>query len=114
MVPFLATFSPEMFKRIALNCSFWGKLGHTGSVPLVVFDAWIRAALVATANSAEALVLAHDSATSDSPDLVHGSATDAPRRNGVTQPTAGPDPRDLQLASQLAQELLREGSRQDG
>jgi hypothetical protein len=72
-------------------------------------DAWIRAALMAEDDSAQAIVLAHFRANvaaqaSSDPAGANGSSGDKTSGRQVDVY----DPRDVQLASQLTRELLKE------
>ncbi|MGP5603272.1 hypothetical protein [Corynebacterium casei] len=47
MIPFLASIAPEEYEKVSLKVSYWGKEGHSGSVPPEERDGWIKAAIVA-------------------------------------------------------------------
>ncbi|WP_443400748.1 hypothetical protein [Corynebacterium casei] len=49
MIPFLASISPENQEKIAIKVSYWGKEGHSGTVPPEERDAWMKAAITAEA-----------------------------------------------------------------
>lgn len=108
MVPFLECLPRPALRRVALNCSFWGKRGHGGSVPAAVMDAWIRASLLAQGSTAEAVVLAHHVNSSDADSAKDGASAPLNGRRPPKQATVY-EPRDLRIASQLTEELLKKG-----
>lgn len=62
MLPFLSSLPASSLARVALKCSFWGKLGHSGAVPTEEMDAWIRAALSAPDTTPEEITKTYHAA----------------------------------------------------
>lgn len=113
MAPFLESIPPADSKRVVLNCAFWGKTGHSGSVPTDVMDAWLRAALMAQNGTAEAIVLAQHDANAVPGHSAERPQSSADRRRGTVE-MEDYAARDLQLASQLAAHLLTKGTAEHG
>lgn len=59
MAPFVRSLPAASFSRFMLKCSFWGKVGHSGSVPSSEVDAWVRATLSVEDNTAENIANAY-------------------------------------------------------
>ncbi len=55
MLPFLSSLSAKSQENVALKCSFWGKVGHSGALPTEEMDAWIRATLTSPETTPEAI-----------------------------------------------------------
>lgn len=52
MTPFVASLPEESRDRLLVKTSYWGKQGHSNSVPLLEWDTWGRAAAMAPTNTA--------------------------------------------------------------
>lgn len=59
MAPFLASLPNAMRGRVAVKTSYWGKTGHSGVVPELEWDTWVRAALTSPTIQAEDVVTAY-------------------------------------------------------
>lgn len=47
MVPFLASIPSDFTEQVVVKTSYWGRAGHSDSVPLREWDAWAKAATLA-------------------------------------------------------------------
>ncbi|MGP5209120.1 hypothetical protein ACTXJY_14245 [Corynebacterium casei] len=52
MIPFFGCIPNESRENLFLKTSYWGKQGHSNSVPLIEWDTWARAAVLAPTASA--------------------------------------------------------------
>lgn len=59
MIPFLAALPEKKLARLSVKCSFWGKLSHSGAVPLIEWNAWIHAAINSKTVKSEDIVQAY-------------------------------------------------------
>ena len=102
MAPFVSSLSGASLKRLILKCSFWGKLSHSGSVPMSEMEAWITAALSADEQTTESIIMAYH--------LTKTEATIAPhtsnRNAGWDAPAKALDSTDQHWTAKIAAEML--------
>jgi len=76
MIPFLAAISKNKQSRIVVDCGFWGKLGHSGSVPSDAYLPWLKAVVAAGSTEPDDLLMArHALVTSTEARPVKSKAT---------------------------------------
>lgn len=64
MTPFLSAISEHDNPRLVVECGFWGKMGHGGSVPRDVALSWAKAAVLAATTEPDDLLVTHHSLAS--------------------------------------------------
>jgi hypothetical protein len=55
MAPFVSALLPNMLDRFVLDIGYWGRKGHSGSVPPHVVKSWIAASLISESHVASSL-----------------------------------------------------------
>ena len=56
MIPFLASIAEVDKARFILDSGFWGKFGHSGSIPYAAVIPWLRAAFLSPTVEVESLL----------------------------------------------------------
>lgn len=56
LIPFLSSVNIDDRDKIALKVSYWGRPGHSGSVPPGELDGWIRAAIASPETTAQSII----------------------------------------------------------
>lgn len=103
--PFLSSLPRSALRRLVLKCTFWGKVGHSGSVPPSEVTAWIRAALSAEEVTSEGINRVYHHANL-------AAKQSSPQRGAMSElPTVPAAPTDLdlvdrQLTARLAAHML--------
>lgn len=106
MIPFLTSVSRESHDRFVSHVSYWGKPGHSGSVPLSEVGRWARAAISLTEPSAHNIRDVMYESTLDAKNALNDSAGSKiiPQRNTSSQRIFLAK---QNLADRLAEELLQ-------
>jgi len=103
MTPFVSALPSSAVKRLILKCSFWGKLSHSGAVPVQEMDAWIRAVLSADEQTTESISMAYHLTN---PGVAPSPSMSKQNTDRGTPPKAL-DPIDQQWTAKIASEMLR-------
>lgn len=106
MTPFLSSMPDGGFENVALRCSFWGKSGHSGTVPTAEMETWVRALLLSHDMSAESATRTHYEVFGA--DATSGTATVTPKSGNINVAASGPARRDAVLADRIANSVLAE------
>lgn len=113
MIPFLAALRSEDWRRIAVQCSYWGTPGHSGAVPNEERDRWVRAAIAAGEGAdTEAIVESYYMSRSDPQQGGDASGRSSTSSNGSNG--KAPGDRDIALTDRLAREMLAQGGDHHG
>ncbi|RVV97684.1 hypothetical protein EKE94_09250 [Mesobaculum littorinae] len=95
LIPFLSNLKvTDKDRSFILNSGYWGKLGHSGSVPREAFMPWIKAILMSQVFDADALMQTHYELNATPGKIAAPSS--APRQNKDDFAAA-----DIELASKI-------------
>lgn len=112
MLPFLSSLSAKSQERLALKCSFWGKVGHSGAIPTEEMDAWIRAALTSPETTPEQITQTYH--TANQAQWAKGEPTGISRNTPQEANSSGYTQRDTELTKHVTEYLLNSEARDNG
>jgi len=107
MIPFMDAVLPENRERVIAKLSYWGKPGHSGSVPLTEVDAWVQAALSAEVFNAETIREEFHESLPQSDDLRRELPLERPSNNRPMRSDNSGRTDQYRLANRLARETLQ-------
>lgn len=107
MVPFLSTIPREFRDRIVTTVSYWGKPGHSGTVPAAESVAWIRSALAVEELNGETLREEFFRASANNVGQEHSARNDDSSRTENRTSAQINMPERLRLTQRLVRETLQ-------